>query len=118
MLFSGPASIPARIGFLPATWMRYRERLDEVVARHPLIFGAPEENRNYDAVGGTYVTGDHVDAWGCVWSNIQDGLESMVKQHPVPTRADVHALKAPEVDTGFRTGSCTFACATCAGLPR
>ena len=104
MTSNHPEFIPTRIGFLPAAWMLYRERLDEIVARHPVIFGEQSPNPNYDAVGGTYVTGQHVDAWGCVWSNVRDGMESIVTGHPAPTREAVHSLKAPEVDTGFPHG--------------
>ena len=65
--------------------MKYREALDEIVARHPSLFGTLEEARNYDAVGGNYVHGNHVDAWGCVWSNVYTGMEAIVTTHPVAT---------------------------------
>lgn len=103
-LFRHPRYIPVAVNFLPATWMKYRERLDELVARHPVIFGETRGPRDYDAVGGTYVRGDHVDAWGCVWSNMRDGMEAIVTRHPVPTREAVHKLRAPTIDTGFPHG--------------
>jgi len=106
MLFQHPEYIPVRIGFLPATWMKYRQALDQLVRRHPLVFGRHEKgSRDYDAVGGTYVAGRHVDEWGCVWHNVASGLEAIVKEHPVPTRGDVHKLKPPaEVRDGFEHG--------------
>ena len=105
MLFSYPAAIPVSVSILPAAWMKHREALDAVVARHPLLFdGQQPGERDYDAVGGTYVYGDHVDAWGCVWSNIKTGMESIVTGHPVPTRASIRALKMPDVDSGFPHG--------------
>ncbi|MBD3177579.1 MAG: hypothetical protein GF320_20605, partial [Armatimonadia bacterium] len=105
MRFEGPERIPIACHFLPATWRKYRENLDEIVARHPEIFGpAAEGDRDYDAVSGTYVMGDHVDAWGCVWSNIQEGCEAIVTGHPVPTREDINSLEPPEPGAGTPHG--------------
>lgn len=104
MLFQGPDLIPVSVGILPAAWMLYREELDAIVARHPAIFGEASCHRNYDAVGGTYVAGDHVDAWGCVWQNVHTGREAIVTGHPVPRREDVRNLREPEQDIGFPHG--------------
>lgn len=105
MLFEGPELIPVQAYFLPATWMKYREALDDVVARHPILFGPKGESaRDYDAVGGTYVAGNHVDAWGCVWSNIHTGAESIVTGHPIPRREDILTYKAPEPGAGIPHG--------------
>ena len=99
MKFQHPEHIPIGIGVLPAAWMKHRDKLDAIARRHPLLFGEPRP-RDYDAVGGTYVAGEHVDNWGCVWSNMATGMESIVTKHPVPTRADVHKLKPPATVTG------------------
>lgn len=102
--FERPERIPIAAHFLPAAWMKYREALDEILARHPLLFADWGKNKDYDAVSGTYMQGSHVDAWGCVWSNIQNGMEAIVTGHPVPRREDVRTLKAPEKDIGFPHG--------------
>ena len=103
--FEAPEYIPVGVGILPAAWMKFREGLDAIVARHPIIFGEHKQgDADYDAVGGNYVEGEHVDAWGCVWSNIRTGMDSIVTGHPVPTREAVHRLKAPEQDIGFTHG--------------
>jgi uroporphyrinogen decarboxylase len=103
--FNHPEYIPISVGILPAAWIKYREGLDEIAARHPVLFEAYKQgDRDYDAVGGTYVAGDHVDVWGCVWSNIKTGRESIVKGHPLPTREAVRSLKMPEEDAGFPHG--------------
>lgn len=105
MRFEHPEYIPVAVGILPATWMRYREALDEIVARHPVIFGEQTPGtRDYDAVGGTYVAGEHVDAWGCVWSNIHTGCEAIVTAHPVPTRDMVNTLRPPRPGAGLPHG--------------
>ncbi len=102
-LFQGPSAIPSVVSVLPATWMKYREELSAVVARHPSVFpdGSP---RDYDAVGGTYVAGEHVDAWGCTWSSIKTGMDSIVTGHAAPTRESVHTLASPKEDIGFPHG--------------
>ncbi len=99
-----PETIPVSANFLPAAWMKYREALEEITLRHPFLFGPKNANRDFDAVGGTYVEGNHVDAWGCVWSNLQTGMESIVTGHPVPTRESVHTLQQPTIDIGFPHG--------------
>jgi len=48
--------------------------------------------------------GEMVDVWGCVWTNIKEGMDSMVTGHPVPRREDIHNLKMPEEDMGFPHG--------------
>ncbi len=104
MKFEYPQYIPVRVSLLPATWQKYRDDLAELVSRYPVIFEAKPSPKDYDDIRGTYVQGEHVDAWGCVWSNLHNGLEAIVTKHPVPTRADVHKLKAPEVDIGLPHG--------------
>jgi hypothetical protein len=104
--FEGPDAIPVSASILPAAWIKYREALDEVVARHPDLFGeAGTDPRDYDAIHTpTYVSGEHVDVWGCVWSSIKTGMESIVTGHPVKTREDVRTLRIPEEDAGFPHG--------------
>ena len=105
MRFEGPDYIPIGVGMLPRAWKTHREKLDEICARHPVIFGdVTVGERDYDAVSGLYVAGEHVDPWGYVWENVAEGMDSYVKTHNVPTRADVHTLKAPAGDHGLPHG--------------
>ncbi len=106
MKFQCPERIPIGVGILPSAWMKYREELDAVVCRHPLLFGEQgARSRDYDALWNTtYAEGSHTDPWGCVWENIHHGQEAIVTKHPVPTRKDVRKLKAPERDSGFPHG--------------
>ena len=94
-----PSRIPISAGILPAAWMKHREALDAIVRRHPLLFGEQTAPRNYDAVyRNTYYAGEHVDVWGCVWSNMKTGMEAIVTGHPLPTRASVRQAQMPEQD--------------------
>jgi len=104
MSYECPEYIPVSGSLLPATWKKYREELDELVARHPIIFGQPQEDRDYDDIQGTYREGEHVDEWGCVWSNVREGCQAIVTGHPVPTREAVHSLKPPPAGSGLCHG--------------
>ncbi len=105
MQFDYPEYIPVAVHFLPATWTRYREALDELVARYPVIFGEQAgEDRDYDEVQGRYVEGEYVDEWGCVWSNIREGCDSIVTGHPLSTREMIHSLKPPPPGAGLPHG--------------
>ncbi len=99
-----PEYIPVGVSFLPATWRRHRDGLRKLVHRFPEIFESFMEVEDYDAVSGTYAAGQHVDAWGCVWSNVAEGMEAIVTGHPVPTREDIRELEAPKVDAGLPHG--------------
>lgn len=105
MTFDHPTLIPVSVGILPAAWIKHREALEQIVARYPGIFGEinPGE-RDYDAVGGTYVEGEHVDPWGCVWSNVHHGVEAFVTGHPIPRREMVRDYKAPAPGAGTPHG--------------
>lgn len=105
MNYEHPATIPIAVSLLPATWIKYRGELEQLVLRHPRIFGEKQPGSfDYDAVAGTYNEGEHIDCWGCVWSNIHHGCESYVTGHPVPTRAAVREFKAPPPGSGIKHG--------------
>jgi uroporphyrinogen decarboxylase len=105
LTFSTPEMIPVSVGILPAAWMKYREALDDLVSQHPVLFGGQHGDRDYDAIyTETYIEGEHVDVWGCIWSNLKTGMEAIVTGHPVPTREDVRKLAVPEKDAGFPHG--------------
>ena len=102
----GPEYLPVSLGVLPAAWHKYRDGLERIASRYPLLFANPPKGeRDYEAlVRGTYAAGRHVDAWGCVWENIHHGQEAIVTGHPVPRREDIHGLLAPEADIGLPHG--------------
>jgi len=105
MEFRHPEYIPISVNFLPATWIRYREDLEDLVIQHPIIFGDYKKcSKNFDEVGGLYAEGEHVDAWGCVWRNVQKGCDAMCTGHPVPKREMVHELKPPPAGSGMMHG--------------
>ena len=98
MTYQCPRLIPISAGILPSVWMKHRDQMDALCRRHPLLFPHYQRPENYDEIrNDTYHSGNHVDEWGCVWSNVHAGNEAIVTHHPVPTREDVHKLKLPAV---------------------
>jgi len=99
--FETPEVIPVTIGILPAVWMKHREAFDDLIADYPQFFGKPEGERDYDSVWSqTYHVGSHKDSWGCVWENIEEGMEAIVTGHPYPTRESLKNLTPPKELTG------------------
>jgi len=81
---------------MPATWRKYREALEDIVERHPILFGSYERgSRNFDELSRTYQEGDYTDEWGCVWRNIAPGLDGQVVGHPLPDREAIRTFQAP-----------------------
>ena len=83
MYFDFPEWTPCSVGLMPATWIRYREDLEEVVLSHPRIF--PDYTKgsvDFDFKhfpNPLYEAGRHTDCWGTAWNNIERGLDG----HPV-----------------------------------
>ena len=103
--FRFPEWIPIQVSLLPATWQTYREALEEIVLRHPLIFGQHQPgSKDFDELEGTYQKGKHTDEWGCVWENIAPGLDGQVVGHPLVDRAAVRSFEPPPVGTGLPHG--------------
>jgi len=101
LTYDSPEYIPTIVSLLPATWMKYRDDLQALVDRHPIIFGdSSGQRRDFDAVSGKYIEGSHVDNWGCVWSNVAQGMDAIVTGHPLPTRESVRECRPPETLIG------------------
>lgn len=79
--FDSPDWTPCRVGLMPATWMKYREDVEQVVLAHPRLFpGYAKGSKDFDRIDyPLYELGRRTDAWGTVWENVAQGLDS----HPV-----------------------------------
>ena len=97
--FRGPEWIPVEVGFSRPTWRHHRERLEEVLLRHPLLFpGYEAGSTDFDALPeGPYRQGEITrDHWGCVWKNVQEGFEGMCIGHPLEDWAALDAYTPPD----------------------
>ena len=96
MTYASPGEIPMRCGVLPAVWKAYPGEMKDILAEFPNFFGGWDANYDYRTqMPDSYRHGSYKDEWGCEWSNIEEGMASIVTGHPVKTRADIRALEIP-----------------------
>lgn len=94
-----PSAIPTTVSILPAMWIHHGDETKRLVKEFPQFF---PENYSVDysdpsaVAHGTYKAGEHVDEWGCVWSNVDEGMEAIVTGHPVKEPEDVYDLQIPQ----------------------
>lgn len=83
--FERPEWIPCRVWIYPATWKKYREKLEDIVLSYPRLF--PEYKQgggNFEIISNpSYKKGILIDVWGCVWKNVIEGLQGQVIGHPL-----------------------------------
>lgn len=99
--FRNPEWIPCSVSLLAATWAKYREALEDILIRHPIIFGAYKKgSRKFDDFGINQTEGTYTDEWGCGWENIQGGLTGQVVEHPIKSWDEVKDYEAPDPMAG------------------
>jgi hypothetical protein len=95
--FQGPDHIPIAVGIPPAMWRFYGRDLEDVVARHPLLFPHFRKGSvDYDRLpidprnkAGTVF----VDPWGCVYKPAEVDVPSYVAEHPLEDDARVRLVR-------------------------
>ncbi|HID91388.1 TPA: hypothetical protein EYP44_05465, partial [Candidatus Bathyarchaeota archaeon] len=88
--------IPCTVGLSQATWHRYRERLEDIVVRHPSLFkGYRRGSHDFDDFGlrrgRTYA-----DEWGCIWHFPLDGMQGQVIGHPLEEWRGLDSYEPPD----------------------
>ena len=100
--FDYPDWIPASIGLMPATWLKYGRDLERVVLRHPVLFPRYNEGDYAKMVlAKDYSRGRYVDVWRVTWENLQDGLVGAPVEALAPLR-DWAALEQFAVPDPFK----------------
>ena len=96
--FRNPEWIPCTVGFCPVNWHKYREKLEELVLRHPLIFRDYQKGSvNFDKFPPGYREGEYFrDSWDCVWYCTQGGLLGQVVEHPLADWKALDTFKVPD----------------------
>jgi len=105
--FRGPEWIPCSVGFAPVVWNAYREDLEKILLDHPRLFpGYQAGTANfYDEMPVVYREGEYFrDNWGCLWYNIQGGLEGQVVEHPLADWSALDDYRPPDVLTKEERG--------------
>lgn len=105
MLYQSPEKLPVGVSLLPATWGRYGDELTQLCRRYPELFGEVSADAAISYyTPPSYHAGSFTDPWGCVWSNVREGYESIVTGHPLARREDVRTFHAPKEDCGLPHG--------------
>lgn len=99
-----PEELPVFANILPAARTLHGESMNRILRKYPAFFLPADIDRGVQQMAITYYAGEHIDPWGCVWSNLHEGMEAYVTGHPVPHREDIRSLKAPETDMGLPHG--------------
>jgi len=98
--FDNPEWIPIHVHVSDASRDQFREEMEEVMARHPLIFpGFEKGQRDYDSYefAAAYRAGEQfTDSWGCVWESTVDGLEGQVIVSPLENWEALESYQVPD----------------------
>ena len=96
--FDTPEWTPCSVSLLPATWIKYREQLEELVLAHPRVFpGYTAGSKDFDAIQDPmYELGRRTDCWGTVWENVDRGLSSYPQSYPLKDWADYDDYVSPD----------------------
>ena len=79
MTYDYPEELPVSVGILPAMWKHYGEEMVRLAKAYPEFIPSIPDVDNLDAtMPASYRYGNFTDEWGCVWSNIEEGMESIV----------------------------------------
>ena len=108
MYFDHPEWTPCGVGLLPATWMRHRERLEEVILAHPKVFPAYRrgQKKDFDEVySPLYEEGRFTDAWGTVWENRHRGFDSYIADCPLQEWDAMRTWQPPSPDVNDLQGT-------------
>ncbi len=94
----GPEWIPASVHFSPATWLSLRDELEEVIARHPILFpDFRKGQRDFDALDERFRADTaFVDRWGCARETGADGHTGVITEHPLDDWSKLDAFTPPD----------------------
>lgn len=104
-----PEWIPCRVAFSMATWHKHREKLEEIVLRHPRIF--PDHKKgsvHYDNFGLQRRNKPVPDEWGCTWNFLVDGLDGQVVEHPLEDWKSFDSFKPPDPEASKDGLYCSY----------
>lgn len=96
--FEHPEWIGASMGVSIGLWYWRRDEIRNLVRKYPDLFN--EEHYDWEVTESTLPPacgpGLFTDNWGCVWKNIQLGIEGQVIKHPLESWDAFDSYKAPD----------------------
>lgn len=104
--FQHPEWIPCSMSFPPAVWKVFRHDLERILLDHPKLFPEYREGSvDFDETPPVYRQGEYYrDNWGCVWRNIQDGIEGQVVEPPLADWGALTTYRPPDPSTKTERG--------------
>ncbi|MEM2790365.1 MAG: uroporphyrinogen decarboxylase family protein [Thermofilaceae archaeon] len=101
--FAYPEYVPCVISVFWPVWNTYRERLEEVAERYPLLFpGFKRGTLRYEGEPGIPYTDETlVDPFGCVWRFNVKGYQGQVVKHPLEDWNKWRSYRLPDPDEGL-----------------
>ncbi|NLV73298.1 MAG: hypothetical protein GXY52_01235 [Chloroflexi bacterium] len=96
--FRYPEWIPCYVGLAPILFKLYRADLETLISEHPRLFpGYVTGQRDYDWMPAAYHEGEYYrDNWGCLWHNVQEGIEGQVVEYPLADWANLATWRPPD----------------------
>ena len=104
---TGPEYMPCRVALSLASWDEWKEELEEVVLRHPIVFPNYRKGQfdfaNLPFAPGNRKGEDFRDEWGCLWRSAVSGIQGVVVEGPLEDWANLDHWQAPNaLTTGDR----------------
>jgi len=97
---TGPEWMPCTVAISDASWDQLRGELEEVVARHPILFPdfkkGQRDYENYEFTPAHRANERFMGAWGRVWGTTVNGLEGQVVQNPLNSWDKWKDYKVPD----------------------
>jgi len=94
---TGPEWIPSSVALSPPLWHKYREKLEDLVLKHPALFGEYKKgSRDFDDFGIRRKGNTITDEWGCVWTFLADGLQGQVVKNPLEDWSVLDSYEPPD----------------------
>lgn len=100
---TGGEWIPANVVISEASWLQWREEMEQVVLRHPTLFpNYRKGQRPFDRerLHPQRRRGEQwTDNWGCTWQAEVDGITGIVKGHPLADWSALEHFRPPDPAT-------------------
>jgi len=95
--FEHPERMPRDLWVLPWADYHYPEALQEIRRRFPSDIGGPGSvyRPSPRLRGNPYAVGTYIDEWGCIFTNIQEGVHGEVRTPLLPDIQDWRSIRPP-----------------------
>ena len=97
--FDHPEWVQCHVSIMAATWMKYRDEVEDIVLSHPKVFPGFKKGQidfDFPSLPPLYEFGQHTDSWGTVWNNIERGLDSIPIEEPLSDWAAFDTWEPPD----------------------